>query len=188
MSHPHFWLIPWDKQRWRQHAPSAQRIVLLQDHSFLLREQNGLLFFRRETETEVTYTVAAPRSDELQGRLEGWDNWFVSATFRAKSRYSWAKVEAFTERAFPLFFRADGSGWCRESWNQTDIPFQHDLTHHDWMMLSEDRLREYFMKIYRGQIRPALDNTWMPTKESSQDYNICAPSTWMPTRRAVGTG
>ena len=65
-------------------------------------------------------------------------------------------------REFPLFFRPDGKGFCRESWNRDDFAFEHDLSLHDWLEAPAPALYASANEIFGREVAPQLSNARLP--------------------------
>ena len=65
-------------------------------------------------------------------------------------------------REFPLFFRPDGTGWCRESWNRDDFAFEHDLSLHNWLEAPAPTLYSSAREIFRREVAPQLSRARLP--------------------------
>jgi hypothetical protein len=76
------------------------------------------------------------------------------------ARYALYEHDTFYERPFPLFFRADGSGWCREAWNRDDLPFQHRVSAHEWMEAPASFLARYGPQIYDDHLNSQLEDLY----------------------------
>lgn len=158
---PEFWLSPWDKKRPRHDPPRADLVVEHAGKTWLLRVCNGLLFARDAARNEENWTFVADDSipdsfvDEADLIEKLWKD-FVDAARIA--RYALYEHDTFYERPFPLFFRADGSGWCREAWNRDDLPFQHSVSAHEWMEAPAPVLATYGPQIYDDHLNEQLEN------------------------------
>ena len=183
---PPFFLRPFDAPRPRLHPPRADFLIESGAKTYLARSANGLLFLRDAKRDNADFTLAIgasmpdfdgaglpPSSNlgaERDNRLEEEDAspamiaWargqiesgnvarFVLLPFRGEHYF----------REFPLFFRPDGTGFCRESWNRDDYPFEHDLSLHDWLEASAPALYSSAAEIFRREVAPQLSNARLP--------------------------
>lgn len=190
MKLPPFPLFPFDAPRPRLHPPRADFVVETKSKTYLARAQNGLLFLRDaarpdDESADFTLAVGAPVPDDEEAGLAPTSNRGNTTDTRlevdvspAPAIQTWAQTqiergqvartillpyqnEHFT-REFPLFFRPDGTGFCRESWNQDDFPFEHSLSLHDWLEAPAPRLFGSVTEIFKSEVAPQLENARLP--------------------------
>jgi len=181
---PEFILRPFDAPRPRLQLPRADFVIESGAKTFLARQANGLLFLRDANRNDADFTLAigapipmagltsssnresvfAPRLEEDASPAPDIQQW---ATEQIQSgnvaRYvllPFAGEHYFRE--FPLFFRPDGTGFCRESWNTDDFPFEHDLSLHDWLEARAPSLYASAGEIFRREVAPQLSNARLP--------------------------
>ena len=173
----------------RLHAPRADFVVESGAKTYLARAANGLLFLRDSKRESADYTLAigapvpdlaglAPSSDqhtfdELRRLEEGAS---PAPEMPAIQRWARGQIERGNVaryvllpfrgehyfREFPLFFRPDGTGFCRESWNSDDYAFEHDLSLHDWLEARAPSLYGSAGEIFRREVAPQLSNARLP--------------------------
>lgn len=157
---PDFWLRPWDQPRPRRVRPHADAVITHEAKTYLLRVQHGLLFFRDTRRNREEFTLAVgeplPEGADLQ-------TFFLSALEQGHiARYVLLNYRDHHRRDMPLFFRPDGTGFCRESWNREDIHFQHDLSLHDWMEAPASGLQGTVREIFDHVVAPQLEKLPWP--------------------------
>ncbi len=137
-----FLLAPWDRNRPRVHPPLADSVVAIKGKNYGLRAQNGILFFRDAANREKTWAIAAPLTAELEGDVAGREAFFRREFERGNVARYLVHLDSYLERTVPLFFRGDGTGWCREAWNRDDIPFSHSVSMHVLMEGSDKAITD----------------------------------------------
>lgn len=198
-----FSLFPWDRNRPRRNPPLADCVVSVGDKTFGLRAQNGILFFRDQSELSKTWAIATPLSGEIENDISKFESFFRREYERgAVARYV-VHLSSPLDRTVPLFFRANGSGFCRESWNRDDLPFSHSVSMHVWME-GDDALLTRDLDDVEAQLWAQLDGwsgpllmdgnadefEWMcGSKEELQRVGswICVlePALWKPATDSV---
>ena len=127
-----FLLFPWDRKRPRLHTPQAQNTLEHGGTLYGLRAQNGLLFLRERGESK-TLAVATPLTPAQETAVESFPAIAQNALESGDIARFVVGYDSYLERTLPLFLRADGTGFCRESWNRDDLPFESDVSRHEWM-------------------------------------------------------
>ncbi len=134
-----FALFPWDRKRPRGRVPQSNHTLEWNGQTYGLRAKNGLLFLRAVGDAK-TWIVATPLKKEQQADVE---NFPIIARAALESgdiaRFVMA-FDPYLERGLALFFRNDGSGFCRESWNCDDFPFEHGVTERSWKQDADEVL------------------------------------------------
>ncbi len=174
----------------RLENPRADFVIQSGAKSYLARAANGLLFLRDTNRDDADYTLAigAPIPDFDGAELAPSSNLEVSEQSRLEEGASpaatqpaiqnWAREQIETGniaryvllpfhgehyfREFPLFFRPDGTGFCRESWNTDDYAFEHDLSLHDWLEARAPSLYASAGEIFRREVAPQLSVARLP--------------------------
>ena len=162
MQLPEFTLRPFDAPRPRLQTPRADFVVENGAKTYAARAANGLLFLRdsNRDNADFTLTIGAPIPDD-EADIQAWAREqlgrgciarYVLLPFRGEHLF----------REFPLFFRPDGTGFCRESWNRDDFSFEHDLSLHDWLEARAPSLYGSAAEIFRREVAPQLSNARLP--------------------------
>ena len=190
MQLPEFNLRPFDAPRPRLHIPRADFVVESGAKTYLARAANGLLFLRDLARNSADFTLAiaepipnfdgaglAPSSNLVDGEISRWEAGASPATEMpaiqnwARERLNSSHVARYVLlpfqgehlfREFPMFFRPDGTGFCRESWNRDDYAFDHDLSLHDWLEAPAPSLYASAGEIFRREVAPQLSNARLP--------------------------
>ncbi len=190
MQLPEFTLRPFDAPRPRLQTPRADFVIENGAKTYLARAANGLLFLRDLERDNADFTLAigepipdfdgagrTPSSNldvKTGSRLEEG----VSPAPSIEDLQAWARERLNSShvarfvllpfrgehlfREFPLFFRPDGTGFCRESWNRDDFAFAHDLSLHDWLEAPAPALYASASEIFRREVAPQLSNARLP--------------------------
>jgi hypothetical protein len=149
-----FLIRPWDRPRPRLHPPLPDSVREFGGKTYELRERHGLTFVRergRGDEWLLAFdsTYNGDFEDEMKrGRM-------ARAVLLPFQSETW-------RREFPLFFRPDGTGWLRESWNREDIEFAHDLSLHEWLEAPASSIYPFACELFRLEIAPQLENLNWP--------------------------
>ena len=191
MQLPEFTLRPFDAPRPRLQVPRADFFVESGAKTYLTRAANGLLFLRdvKRDDADFTLAIGAPVPDFGGAGLTPSSNqWSSSESCRLEEGVSpaaemsaiqtWAREQIaagnvaryvllpfagdYFFREFPLFFRPDGTGFCRESWNRDDFNFEHDLSLHDWLEARAPSLYGSATEIFRREVAPQLSGARLP--------------------------
>ena len=171
MKLPAFLLRPFDAPRPRLQTPRADCVIETGAKIYLARAANGLLFLRDVARDDADFTLAvgAPMPADLTAERDGsaansMADWARGEIERGNvARYVLLPFEGeHFRREFPLFFRPDGSGFCRESWNSDDFPFEHDLSLHDWLEAPAPLLFGSVRGIFASAVAPQLENARLP--------------------------
>ena len=162
MKLPEFTLRPFDAPRPRLHTPRADFVVENGAKTYGARVANGLLFLRdlNRDDADFTLTIGAPIPDG-EADIQGWTQEQLGRGHVARYVLLPFQGEYFF-REFPLFFRPDGTGFCRESWNRDDFNFEHDLSLHDWLEARAPSLYSSATEIFRREVAPQLSNARLP--------------------------
>ncbi len=158
---PEFILRPFDAPRPRLHSPRADFIVESGAKTYLAREANGLLFLRDTNRDSADFTLAIGEPMPDTEDLEAWAREQIDTSHVARFVLLPFRGEHLF-REFPLFFRPDGTGFCRESWNRDDYAFEHDLSLHDWLEAPAPALYASAGEIFRREVAPQLSNARLP--------------------------
>ncbi len=183
--------------------PLADCIVSLGGKTFGVRAQNGILFFRDQDEPTKTWAIATPLPSAIENDQPKFEAFFRREFESGNVARYLAHFDSSLGRTLPLFFRANGSGFCRESWNRDDLPFSHSVSMHVWMEGS-DALLTRDLNDVEAQLWTQLDSwsgpllmdgnadtfEWMcgSQEELWRLGNwICAlePALWKPATNAV---
>ena len=158
---PQFTLRPFDAPRPRLEVPRADFVVESGTKTYLARAANGLLFLRDLSRNSADFTLAVGEPIPNNENLEVWARGHIERSHVA--RYVLLPFHgAHLFREFPLFFRPDGTGFCRESWNTDDYLFEHDLSLHDWLEAPAPSLYASANEIFRREVAPQLSNARLP--------------------------
>ena len=158
---PSFFLRPFDAPRPRLQSPRADFLIESGAKTYLARAANGLLFLRDANRDNADFTLAIGAPTPGDEPIEIWARTqiergkiarYVLLPFRGEHLF----------REFPLFFAPDGTGFCRESWNTDDYPFEHDLSLHDWLEAPAPSLYNSAREIFRREVAPQLSNARLP--------------------------
>ena len=161
MQLPPFTLRPFDAPRPRLHAPRADFVIESGAKIYAARVANGLLFLRNlNRDADFTLTIGAPIPDD-EADVQSWAREQIQGGNIARYLLLPFRGEHFF-REFPLFFRPDGTGFCRESWNRDDFAFEHDLSLHDWLEARDLALLGSAREIFRREVAPQLSNARLP--------------------------
>ena len=167
------------------HEPRADFIIEVGAKTYLARAANGLLFLRdsKRDNADFTLAVGAPIPDDTAAELTPSSNLGAKANSQLEEGASpaistWAREQIaignvarfillpfageYLFREFPLFFRPDGTGFCRESWNRDDFAFEHDLSLHDWLEARAPALYGSASEIFRREVAPQLASARLP--------------------------
>ena len=146
---PPFSLLPWDRPRPRLHPPLADFARVHSGKTYFGREVHGLTFFVEEGKSHEWMLAFNPDyAGDFEGEMQrGRVARYVLLPFQAET---W-------RRKFPLFFRPDGTGWLRESWNREDIEFSHDLSLHEWLEAPASSLFSFASELFGREIGPRLE-------------------------------
>jgi hypothetical protein len=140
--------------------PQADATVVYEGKSYCLRAQHGLLFFRDARRNREDFTLAAGSPLPEDADLE---TFFVTALEDGNiARYVLLNYRDHHRRDMPLFFKPDGTGFCRESWNRDDVHFEHDLSLHDWMEGAASTLQGTVREIFDHAVAPQLERLPWP--------------------------
>ncbi len=163
MQLPEFTLRPFDAPRPRLQVPRADFVIESGAKTYLARRANGLLFLRdvNRNNADFTLVVGAPIPDVDETQIQIWAREQIERGNVA--RYILLPFAGeYYFREFPLFFRPDGTGFCRESWNRDDFAFEHDLSLHDWLEARASSLYGSAGEIFRREVAPQLSNARLP--------------------------
>ena len=158
---PDFILRPFDAPRPRLQMPRADFVIESGAKTYLARAANGLLFLRDAARDDADFTLAVGAPPPADEPLEAWARGEIERGNVARYVLLPFAGEHF-RREFPLFFRPDGSGWCRESWNRDDYWFEHDLSLHDWLEAPAPLLFGSVRGIFASAVAPQLENARLP--------------------------
>ncbi len=158
---PPFTLRPFDAPRPRRHAPRADFVVEVGAKTYLARAANGLLFLRDAKRDDADFTLAVGAAIPDDADIEKWATEHIASGNVARFVLLPYRGEHYF-REFPLFFRPDGTGFCRESWNWDDYAFEHDLSLHDWLEARASALYASAGEIFRREVAPQLSNARLP--------------------------
>jgi hypothetical protein len=136
-----FDLKPWDRTRPRLRPPLADCVVEHGGKTFGLRAQNGLLFFRDQSDQRATWAIASPLPNEIEHDPTHFEAFWRREFERGQVARYLVHFHSYLERAVPLFLLGDGTGWCREGWNRDDIAFSHATSMHDFLEGSDEVLK-----------------------------------------------
>ena len=174
----------------RLQIPRADFIIESGAKTYLARAANGLLFLRDTNRDDADFTLAIgapiPNFDGA-GLTPSSNRRSSSEPYRLEEGVSpapapeiqnWAREQIATGnvaryvllpfageyyfREFPLFFRPDGTGFCRESWNLDDFSFEHDLSLHDLLEARAPSLYGSATEIFRREVAPQLSGARLP--------------------------
>ena len=135
--------------------PQAQNTLDHAGKTYGLRARNGLLFLRALGASQ-TYAVATPLTPSQENAVAEFPGLAREALENGDiARYA-VGYDGYLERTLPLFFRADGTGFCREPWNQDDLPFEHDVSMHEWMEGKDELLAARTDAIGRSSLHAQL--------------------------------
>ncbi len=154
-----FPIFPWDRKRPRRHLPQAQSQLDWHGKTYDLRALNGLLFLRARENAggaAKTLTVATPLTSAQEGDVAAYPTIAADALGRGDIARFIVGYDPSLSRTLTLFLRADGSGFCRESWNRDDLPFRYELSMHDWMEGADENIAKQLLKIFYPQLHPQL--------------------------------
>ena len=177
-----FTLLPFDAPRPRLHLPRADFALETSSKTYFARAENGLLFLRDAARDDADFTLAIGEPMPLEAqelsssngeaqRLEESINPAPAIQLWARAQIERGNVARYVllpfqgehfRREFPLFFRPDGTGWCRESWNRDDFAFEHGLSLHDWLEAPAPRLFGPVTEVFRSEVAPQLENARLP--------------------------
>lgn len=158
-----FALRPFDAPRPRLQTPRADFLIESGAKTYLARAANGLLFLRdvKRDDADFTLAIGAPMPDFDELEIQTWARGQIECGHVA--RYVLLPFQGeYYFREFPLFFRPDGTGFCRESWNRDDFAFEHDLSLHDWLEARAPSLYGNAREIFRREVAPQLANARLP--------------------------
>jgi len=144
-----FLIRPWDRPRPRLHPPLPDLVEEWGGKIYELRARHGLTFVRERGRGE----------DWLLAFDASYDGDFQAAMNRRRvARTVLLPFESETwKREFPLFFRPDGTGWLRESWNREDIEFSHDLSLHEWLEAPAPSIFPFASGLFERELAPKLE-------------------------------
>jgi len=144
-----FLIRPWDRPRPRLHPPLPDLVEEWGGEIYELRARHGLTFVRERGKND----------DWLLTLDASYDGDFQAAMNRGRmARFVLLPFEASTwKREFPLFFRPDGTGWLRESWNREDIEFSHDLSLHEWLEAPAPSIFPFASGLFERELAPKLE-------------------------------
>lgn len=123
---PEFCLRPYDRLKLRTQTPRAMAVAEIEGHQFHLRCEQRIVFFREPNSPYSDYIFAImPRIEHRDAFNPEAVKAFFELHFRENhiARFHLHYFKGCFEREFPLFFAADGSGVCREYYNEDDLPF-----------------------------------------------------------------
>ncbi len=144
-----FLIRPWDRPRPKLHPPLPDSVHEFSGKTYQTRARHGLTFVRE-----------SGRSDEwLLAFDASYNGDFEDEMKRGRmARFVLLPFEAETwRREFPLFFRPDGTGWLRESWNREDIELAHDLSLHEWLESPASSVFPFAAELFKREIAPQLE-------------------------------
>jgi len=144
-----FLIRPWDRPRPRLHPPLPDSIEQWGGKTYELRARHGLTFVRERGKSD----------DWLLAFDASYDGDFQAAMNRGRmARFVLLPFQSETwKREFPLFFRPDGTGWLRESWNREDIEFNHDLSLHEWLEAPAPSIFPFASGLFARELAPQLE-------------------------------
>lgn len=151
---PPFFVRPWDRPRPRLQPPLADFSGVYQGRTYFGREVHGLTFILEEGKSDEWMLAFNPDyAGDFDGEMQrGRVARYVLLPFQAET---W-------KREFPLFFRPDGTGWLRESWNREDIEFEHDLSLHEWLEAPASLIFPFAAELFKREIAPKLEYLGWP--------------------------
>ncbi len=158
-----FLIRPWDRPRPRLHPPLPDAVHPFGGKTYELRAKHGLSFVRETGRNdEWLLTFDASFKGDFAGEMKhGRPARFVLLPFEAPT---W-------RREFPLFFRPDGTGWLRESWNREDIEFAHDLSLHEWLEAPASSISPFASELFKREIAPQLEAlNWPKGRDLTLDF------------------
>lgn len=138
-----FDLKPWDRNRPRRNPPLADAVVSRGGKTFELRAQNGILFFRDASDEGKTWASGSPLPSEIEGEVAAYEAFWEENYARgnvARVVVPVVYLQSLNERQIPLFLKADGTGFARESWNRDDVQFSHSVPMHFYLEGSDEVL------------------------------------------------
>lgn len=149
-----FLIRPWDRPRPRLHPPLPNSVHEFGGKTYETRERHGLTFVRESGRSdEWLLAFDASYRGDFEGEMRrGRMARFVLLPFQAET---W-------RREFPLFFRPDGTGWLRESWNREDIEFEHGLSLHGWLESPASAVFPFAAELFKREIAPKLEELNWP--------------------------
>lgn len=161
MQLPEFILRPFDAPRPRLQTPRADFVVESGAKTYLARAANGLLFLRDSNRNVADFTLAMGTPIPDDEEIQIWATEQLKSSHVARTVLLPYQGEHYF-REFPLFFRPDGTGFCRESWNRDDFAFEHDLSLHDWLEAPAPSLYASAREIFQREVAPQLSNARLP--------------------------
>ena len=158
---PEFTLRPFDAPRPRLQTPRADFSIESGAKTYLMRAANGTLFLRDLKRNNANFTLAIGEPIPDDEDIQQWAHQQINTSHVARFVLLPHRGEHYF-REFPLFFRPDGTGFCRESWNTDDYAFEHDLSLHDWLEAPAPSLYASASEIFRREVAPQLSNARLP--------------------------
>ena len=150
---PPFFIRPWDRPRPRLHPPLPDSTQEWNGKRFELRARHGLCFVREQGKSDEWLLAFNPQDGDFEQQMKrGQIARYVLLPFQAETWH----------REFPLFFRPNGTGWLRESWNREDLPFNHDLSLHEWLEAPASQIFPFASELFKREIAPQLESLGWP--------------------------
>lgn len=166
-----FPLSPWDRNRPHQNPPLADCVVSHGGKTFGLRAQNGILFFREQSDPAKTWAIASPLPPEIESDKTKFESFWRREFERGNvARYvvPLVMLHVFNKRQIPLFLRGDGTGWARESWNRDDVEFKDCVSLHAWLEGADETLLEELIDV-ENQLEDEFSALSRPCEERNED-------------------
>lgn len=145
----------------RHSPPRADLVVSINAKSYFLRLENGILHFREAARDQSEWTFAISQIPDENADLQAFFRENIALGNVARYVLLPFRGEVL-RREFPLFLSADGTGFCRESWNCDDLPFSHDLSLHQWLESPASALFAACEEIFKREIAPQMENLSFP--------------------------